>query len=75
MVFIFKVNKFRGSPGGTVVKNPPGNAGVMGSILGLGRSPGDGNGNPLQYSCLVNPLERGVRWATVHGVTKISDIT
>ena len=48
-------------------------------IPGLGRSPGEGNGNPLQYSCLENPLDRGARWATVHGVTKswtrLSDFT
>ena len=42
-------------PGGPVVKNPPGNAGDAGSIPGSGRSPGEGNGNPLQYSCLENP--------------------
>ena len=41
-----------------------------GSILGLGRSPGEGNGYPLQYSCLENPIDRGAWWATVHGVTK-----
>ena len=44
-----------GFPGGSVVKNQPANAGVMGSIPGSGRSPGEGNGNPLQYSCLENP--------------------
>ena len=49
--------------------------GDTGPILRSRRSSGDGNGNPLQYSCLVNPLERGARWATVRGVTKISDIT
>ena len=56
-----------------VVKNPPANAGDirdMGSIPGSGRSPGEGHGNPLQYSCLENPMDRGVWWATVHGVTK-----
>ena len=42
----------------------------MGSVLGLGRSPGEGNGNPLQYSCLGNPMDRAARWATVHRVTK-----
>ena len=57
-------------PGGTVVKNPPANAGDAGLIPGLRRSPGDGNGNPLQYSCLGNPVDRGTWWATVHGVTK-----
>ena len=57
----------------TVVKNPPANAGDTrdeGSIPGLGRSPGVGNGNPLQYSCLENPVDSGAWWATVHGVTK-----
>ena len=46
------------------------NAGDLGSIPGSGRSPGEGNGNPLQYSRLENPLDRGAWWATVHGVTK-----
>ena len=45
--------------GGSVVKNPPANAGDMGSTPGSGRSPGEGNGNPLQYSCLGNPMDRG----------------
>ena len=60
-------------PSGSVVKNPPANAeaaGDIGSILGLGRSPGGGNGNPLQYSCLENPMDREAWWATVLGVTK-----
>ena len=60
-------------PGGSVVKNLPANAediGDMGSIPGLGRSPGEGNGNPLQYFCLGNPMDRVDWWATVHGVTK-----
>ena len=43
---------------------------TLGSIPGLGRSPGEGNGNPFQYSCLENPMDRGAWWATVHGVTK-----
>ena len=47
------------------------NAGDLGSIPGLGRSPGEGNGNPLQYSCLGNPIDRGTWWATVHRVAKI----
>ena len=46
------------------------NAGDPGSILGLGRSPGEGNGNPLQYYCLKNPMDRGAWQATVHGVAK-----
>ena len=64
--------------GGSVVKNPPANLGATGdadSILGLGRSPGGGNGNPLHYSCLENPMNRGAWGTTVHGVTKESDTT
>ena len=53
-----------------MVKNLPANAGDEGSIPGSGRSPGGGNGNPLQYSCLENPMDRGAWWATVHGVAK-----
>ena len=64
-----------GFPSYSVVKNPLDNAGDMGSIPGLGRFPGEGNGNPLQYSCLGNPMDRGAWWATVHGVTKESDTT
>ena len=59
--------------GGSMVKNPPANAGDardMGSILGLGRSPGGGHDNPLQYSCLENSMDRGAWWATVYGVAK-----
>ena len=48
-----------------------GNAGDWGFIPGLGRSPGVGNGKPLQYSCLGNPVDRGARWATVHKVTEL----
>ena len=59
-----------GFPSGSAVKNPPANAGEMGLIPGSGRSPGEGNGNPLQYSCLENPTDRGAQRATVHGVTK-----
>ena len=59
-----------GSPGGSVVKNPPANAGDLGSILGSGRSPGEGNGNPLQYSCLGNPKDRGAWEDTLHGVSE-----
>ena len=53
-----------------MVKNPPANAGDAGSIPESERSPGEGNGNPLQYSCLGNPLDRGAWRAAVHGVTK-----
>ena len=56
-----------------MVKNPPGQGRDTrdeGSVPGLGRSPGGGHGNPLQYSCLKNPMDRGVQWATVHKVSK-----
>ena len=62
-----------GFPGGSVVKDPPANAGDAGNVdltPGSGRSPGEGNGNPLQYSCLENSMGRGAWRATVHGVTK-----
>jgi len=63
-----------GCPGGSMVKNPPANVRDMGSIPVLGRFPGEGNGNPLQYSCLRNLMDRGAWWATVHGVAKRSRI-
>ena len=56
-----------------MVENPDITAGDMGSILMSQRSPGGGNGNTLQYSCLENSMDRGDWWATVHGVTKESD--
>ena len=59
-----------GFPGGSDSKESACNAGDLGSIPGLGRSPGGGHGNPFQYSCLENPMDRGVWWATVHGVAK-----
>ena len=59
-----------GFPGGSVVKNPPVSAGDPSLISELGRSPGEGNGNPLQYFCLGNPTDRGTLQATVHGVAK-----
>ena len=65
--------------GGSEVKVSARNAGDLGSIPGSGRSPGEGNGNPLQYSCLENPMDGGAWWATVHGVAKsqtgLSDFT
>ena len=61
------VYKNLGFPGVSAVKNPLANVGDMGSIPGWGRSPGGGNGNPLQYSCLENPMDRGAWCATVHG--------
>ena len=59
-----------GFPGGSGVKNPLATAGDAASIPGLGRSPGEGNGNPLQHSCLENPIDRGAWQATIHGVAK-----
>ena len=68
-----------GFPGGSEVKASACNAGDLGSISGSGRSPGEGNGNPLQYSCLENPMDGGASWATVHGIaksrTRLSDFT
>ena len=68
-----------GFPGGSEVKASACNVGDLASIPGLGRSLGKGNGNPFQYSCLVNPMDAGAWWATVHGVAKsqtwLSDFT
>ena len=61
--------------GGSLVNNPPANSGDMGLIPGLGRFPGEGNGNPLQCSCLGNLMDRGAWQAAVHGVEKESDMT
>ena len=58
-----------------MVRNPSANAGDLGSVSGLGRSPGEGNGSPLQYSCLGNPMDRGAWWATGHGVAKESGLS
>ena len=69
------VHPYLGFPGGSVVKNLPANAGDVGSIPGSGRSPGVGNRNPLQHSCLENSVDRGVWWATAHGVAKESGVT
>ena len=60
-----------GFPGGSDVKASASNAGNLGSIPGSGRSPGEGNGNPLQYSCLEIPMDGGAWWATVHGVAEL----
>ena len=62
-----------GFPGGSRSKESACNAGDLGSVPGLGKYRGDGNGNPLQYSCLENPMDRGAWQATVHGVRKESD--
>ena len=64
------LNDTMGFAGGSEVKASACNAGDLSSIPGLGRSPGEGNGNPLQYSCLENPMDGGAWWATVHGVAK-----
>ena len=61
---------FFGYAGGSVVKNLPARAGDTGFIPGLRRSSGRGNGNPLQYSCLKNPMDRVAWWTAVHGVAK-----
>ena len=66
-----------GLPGGSVVKNLPATAEDTGDVVNpwIGKSPGEGNGNPLQYSCLGNPMDRGARQAAVHGDTKVLDTT
>ena len=62
---------FTSFSGGSVVKNLPASAGDAGSIPGPGRSPGEGNGNPLQYSCLENSMDGGTWQATTHGVARV----
>ena len=57
-------------PGGSVIKNLPADAGDTSSIPGSGRAPRGGNGNPLQYSCLESPMDRGAWWAIVHGMAE-----
>ena len=64
-----------GFPGGSVVENPPANAGDAGSFPGSGRLPGERNGSPLQYSCLGNSMDKGAWQAAVRGVPKESDTT
>ena len=59
------------NPGGSEVKASASNAGDLGWIPGPGKSPGEGNGNPLQYSCLENPMDGGAWWATVHGSQRV----
>ena len=63
-------NNGLGFPGGSEVKNPPASAGDAGSVPGWGRTPGEGIGNPLRYSCLGNPMNREAWWATVYGVAE-----
>ena len=64
-----------GFPSGSVIKYPPANAGDTGSIPGSGISPEEGNGNPLQYSCLGNPMDREAWRATVHGVAQELEVS
>ena len=68
-----------GFPGGSEVKASASNVGDLGSVPGLGRFPGEGNGNPLQYSCLENRMDGGAWWSIIHGVaksrTRLSDFT
>ena len=73
-MFVLSFNYFLDFPGGSDDKESACNAGDPGLILDLGRFPGEGNGNPLQYSCLQNPMDRGAWWAIVHGVAE-SDAT
>ena len=61
---------FLGFPGGSDGKESACSVGDLGSVTGLGRSPGGGHSNPFQYSCLENPMDRGAWWATVHEVAK-----
>ena len=64
------IMRVKGFPSHLVRKESACSEGDPGSTPGLGGSPGEGNGNPLQYSCLENPMDRGALWATVHGITK-----
>ena len=72
LLYMFNVSvcKYVGFPGGSVVKNLPASTGDMGLIPGSGRSSGEGNGSPLQDSCLGNSMDRGAWWATFHVVAK-----
>ena len=76
---MFPEQSSQGFPGGSISKESACSAGDQGLIPGSGRSPGEGNGKPLQYSCLESPMDKGAWWATVHGVTKswtrLSDFT
>ena len=65
-----RTNRLQGFPSGSVVKTPSANAGGVGLIPASGRSPGGGHGNPFQYSCLENPMDRGAWQAIVHRVAK-----
>ena len=67
MTEYYSIINSMGFPDGSIVKSLPANAGNADLIPGLGRSPGEGNGSPLQYSCLENPMDRGAWWGTGHG--------
>ena len=77
VLFSQSYTRYLGFPGGSVVKNLPATTGDAGSIPGSGRSPGEGNDNTLQYSCLGNTVDRGAwqGFMTIHGVTKESNTT
>ena len=70
MLIISDIYRYLGFPVGSEVKASAYDVGDLGSVPGLGRSPGEGNGNPLQHSCLENPMDGGAWWAAVRGVTK-----
>ena len=70
MEYYLLLKRNEGFPGSSVVKNPPAMQEMQRSIPGSGRSYGEGNGNPLQYTCLENSMDRGAWWVTVHGVIK-----
>ena len=74
-IFCTNIDVLLGFSHGSVVKNPPANAGDAASIPGAERSPEEGNGNPFQYSGLGNPMNRGAWWVTVNGIAKESDLT
>ena len=69
-ILLMGFKTLKGFPNVSDGKESACNAGNLGLIPGSGRSPGKGNGNPLQYSCLENPINRGALWATLHGVAK-----
>ena len=71
LVITVNLKVVRGFPGGSEVKASAYNVGDLGSIPGLGRSPVKGSGNPLQYSCLENPMDGGASWAAVHGLERV----
>ena len=71
MVWLLAVYPSLGFPGSSVSKESACSGGDPGLIPGSGRCPGEGNSNPLQYSCLGNPMDRGAWWATVYGITRV----